>query len=109
MNPFPKMKLKNYIVQLRSKVVEKNLKNKEKNDKGNITILFMFVNVEFNLELKSQNIKVTCMYLLLTKSDFDVYFPKLSAIPQTKDHFNCIKNMMFGLKTTVENELSSCV
>lgn len=103
------MKLKKCNVKLRSKVVVKNMKNKEKRQRKHLfTILFMFVNVDFNFDLKSQNIKVTCMYLLLTKVDFDVYFPKLIAIPQTEDHFYCIKSMMFGRKTTVENELSSC-
>lgn len=60
MNPFLKLKLKNYYVKLRSKVVEKNMKNNEKiKDNGNITMFFTFVKVDFNLELKSRQIKVT--------------------------------------------------
>lgn len=38
------------------------MKNNEKiKDNGNITIFFTFVKVDFNLELKSQQIKVTCI------------------------------------------------
>lgn len=49
------MKLeKNYNVKLCSKVVEKNIKNREKiKDKENITIFLTFVNVTLILNLKA--------------------------------------------------------
>lgn len=48
------MKLEtNYNVKLCSKVVEKNIKNRKKKDKENITIFLTFVNVTLILNLKA--------------------------------------------------------
>lgn len=64
------MKLeKNYNVKLCSKVVEKKIKNREKmKDKENMTI-FNVCQCRFNLELKSKQIKVTCILYALTTND----------------------------------------
>lgn len=70
------MKLeKKYNVKLCSKVVEKNIKNREKiKNKENITIFLTFVNVTLILNLKANlsNLYPVCIWLQTT-GDFDVY------------------------------------